>query len=62
MHQYKDFYNNENLNEYKDNIIDAIFVLAGGLNENKKVHEWVIRRLDLAYHINFISKNKKIKK
>lgn len=36
---------------YKDIKPDAIFVLAGGLTDNGKVHEWVMRRLDLAFHI-----------
>jgi hypothetical protein len=32
--------------------IDGIFVLAGGIDKNGLCHEWVRRRLDLAYQIH----------
>jgi vancomycin permeability regulator SanA len=35
-------------NKYNDIKLDVIFVLAGGLNENGSVHEFVKERLDLA--------------
>jgi vancomycin permeability regulator SanA len=35
-----------------DNIhLDAIFVLAGGLQNDGQVHQWVVARLDTAYQI-----------
>lgn len=33
------------------NDIDAIFVLAGGLDENGDLYEWVKRRLGLAFNL-----------
>lgn len=36
------------LNKYNQ---EVIFVLAGGLTETAKNHQWVIRRLDLALHL-----------
>jgi hypothetical protein len=43
-------------NEYKEKEIkiDLLIVLAGGLNEEGKVHEWVKRRLDRAIEIHKI--------
>lgn len=38
-------------NKYNNILLDVIFVLAGGLTDNGEVHEWVTRRLDLAYSI-----------
>lgn len=37
---------------------EVIFVLAGGLNEYAKNHQWVIRRLDLALHLYYQKKRK----
>ena len=37
---------------------DSIFVLAGGIKDDGEVHEWVVRRLDLALNIYFNYKNK----
>lgn len=35
-----------------DNVnYDAIFVLAGGLQDNNDIHEWVKRRLDVAHNL-----------
>lgn len=47
-------------NKYKDIELDAIFVLAGGLDQNGHVHEFVKKRLDQAIKIHN-SLNKKIK-
>lgn len=44
----------------KYNNIDTIFVLAGGFDKNNSIHEWVIRRLNLAYDIYNFNKNIKI--
>ena len=44
--------NVSNSYEIKDKKIDLIIVVAGGLNEEGKLHEWVIRRLDRAIEIH----------
>lgn len=46
----------DNDNLYKKQLtdyagIEAIFILAGGLTEDGNLHDWVIRRLDLAYQV-----------
>ena len=54
--------NNDDLKkpDYSKRLIDAIFVLAGGLTDNGKLHEWVIRRLNLALklHKNSVNREK----
>lgn len=47
-----------NHNNYKNIDIDCIFVLAGGLDNKGGIHEWVIRRLNLAYDIYINHPNK----
>jgi vancomycin permeability regulator SanA len=57
-------YSNDNLAQHSNDLTkddkkripdlgeeDAIFVLAGGLNEENRNHQWVIRRLDLAIEL-----------
>lgn len=41
----------QTIDKYDEIIFDAIFVLAGGLQDNGEVHRWVTNRLDIAYQI-----------
>jgi len=61
MDQQQSIYSKIKFNKYDNVDLDAIFVLAGGLKNNGNVHEWVIRRLDLAYNIYKTKKDNSLK-